>query len=385
MYTEKLFYNDCYLKEFDATVLSCIKSVDYWEIILDKTAFFPEGGGQKADVGYIGDAFILDVQETPGGIIHYSEKEVKPGEKYTCSIDWDVRFSRMQQHSGEHIISGVVHSVYGYDNVGFHMDEDYITIDFNGELNRQQLDEIEDKVNDAIYQNYAISCFFPDEKSLSSLDYRSKLELTENVRLVKIENIDLCACCAPHVSRTGEVGIVKILDFMRHRGGVRLIAKCGRQALLDYRNKYRSVYDISNMLSAKQEEVFSAVERVKNETENIYKDFHSFKINVAEQSKKSLVFNNDVSYIIVDNFDADMMRTVANYGMDKSTLCVVFSGNDGVGYSYVAGSKSLDMKNVAKVINQALSGRGGGRDTMIQGKASSCENDIRKFMSELVL
>ena len=139
------------------------------------------------------------------------------------------------------------------------------------------------------------------------------------------------------------------------------------------------------MLSAKQEEVFSAVERVKNETENIYRDFHSFKINVAEQSKKSLVFNNDVSYIIVDNFDADMMRTVANYGMDKSTLCVVFSGNDGVGYSYVASSKSLDMKNVAKVINQALSGRGGGRDTMIQGKASSCENDIIKFMSELVL
>ena len=140
--TKRLYEENSYIKEFDAIVVSCEKLEKGYKVVLNKTAFFPEGGGQKADVGYIGDAFILDVQETPDGIIHYSENEVKPGEKYTCTIDWDVRFSRMQQHSGEHIISGVVHSVYGYDNVGFHMDEDYITIDFNGELNRQQLDEI---------------------------------------------------------------------------------------------------------------------------------------------------------------------------------------------------------------------------------------------------
>ena len=201
---------------------------------------------------------------------------------------------------------------------------------------------------------------------------------------MKIENIDLCACCAPHVSHTGEVGIVKMLDFMRHRGGVRLIAKCGRQALLDYRNKYRSVYDISNMLSAKQEEVFSAVERVKNETENIYRDFHSFKINVAEQSKKSLVFNNDVSYIIVDNFDADMMREVVNFGAEKTEkYSAVFSGDDNDGYSFVIASKTQDMNILRNELGSKLNGRGGGRDGMIQGKAATTKQNIIDFFKEV--
>ena len=174
----------------------------------------------------------------------------------------------MQNHSGEHIVSGIVNSLYGYDNVGFHMEEDYVTIDFNGELTREQLDEIEDKVNFAIYKNYNINCWFPSEAELSKLDYRSKLELTENIRLVSIENTDLCACCAPHVKNTGEVGIVKILDFKRHRGGIRLVMKAGFKALLDYREKYKSVYDISNILSAKQPEIFNAVERVYNEVDD---------------------------------------------------------------------------------------------------------------------
>lgn len=383
MLTEKLFYNDSYVSKFDATVLSCVKSSDKYYVILDKSAFFFEGGGQKADTGFIGEAVISDVQEINGEIVHFADRELKEGEKYSCSIDWDTRFRRMQQHGGEHIVSGIVHSIYGYDNVGFHMEDDYVTVDFNGELTREQLDEVEDKANEAVFKNYNIKCFFPDESTLKNLDYRSKLELTENVRLVEIENADLCACCAPHLSKTGEIGVIKILDFMRHRGGIRLVMKSGFDAVEDYRNKYRSVYEISNLLSAKQGEITAAVERLQRENEELYREFNNFKKSVAQTARKSLVISGDIAYYIASDFDAEMMRELTNYGMKKAALCLVFSGNDEDGYSYIAGSETMDMKAVAKELNTALQGRGGGRDTMIQGKASATEEQILKYIENV--
>ena len=200
--TSKLYFEDSYIRNFDATVVSCEASGDLFKVVLDKTAFFPEGGGQRPDTGLIDTANVTDVQEIDGVVYHYTDKPLSVGFMCRCSIDWDVRFRRMQNHSGEHIVSGVVHSMYGYDNVGFHMDDDYVTVDFSGELTREQLDEIEDKANEAIYSNYKINCFFPDPSTLDEYDYRSKLELTDNVRLVEIENIDLCACCAPHLRTT---------------------------------------------------------------------------------------------------------------------------------------------------------------------------------------
>ncbi len=383
--TEKLYYKNSYIKDFDATVLGCVKNADIYEILLDKTAFFPEGGGQKSDEGYIGDAFVFDVQETENGIVHYSKTAVNINEEYNCKIDWNLRLRRMQQHSGEHIISGLVHSLYGYDNVGFHMEADSVTIDFNGELDRAQLDDIEDRANKAIYDNLSINCHFPDEKTLKTTDYRSKLELTENVRLVEIENIDLCACCAPHVKRTGEIGVIKILDFMRHRGGVRLVAKSGYDALKDYREKYKNIYEISNLLSAKQNETPSAVERVKKELDEAHRELYNFKLSVAQNVDININSNGNVSYFISNNFDSDMLRTVVNSGMNKTRLCIAFSGSDSEGYSYIAGSLSLDMKNIAKLINTKLFGRGGGRDTMIQGKLSAVKEQITEFLQNIDL
>lgn len=380
MVTEKLFYKDAYISSFDATVLSCVKSSDLYKIILDKTAFFFEGGGQKADTGFIGNAVISDVQELEGEIVHFSDRELKVGDNYSCRIDWNTRFRRMQQHGGEHIVSGIVHSIYGYDNVGFHMEDDYVTVDFNGELTRQQLDEVETKANEAVFNNYNIKCYIPDSEKLKKLDYRSKLELTEDVRLVEIENTDLCACCAPHLNKTGEIGVIKILDFMRHRGGIRLVMKSGLDAVEDYRNKYKSVYEISNLLSAKQGEITSAVERLQKENENLYREFNNFKKSVSQSARKNLIISGDVVYYIASDFDSEMMRELANYGMEKASLCLIFSGNDEIGYSYIAGSTSLDMKEVAKVLNTALQGRGGGRDTMIQGKVSATESEILKFI-----
>ncbi len=381
MITKKLYYNDSYIFKFDATVLSCVKSADCYNIILDKTAFFPEGGGQKADIGTIGNAKIFDVQEINGEILHYSKTPLNVNEKYNCEIDFNVRFHRMQQHSGEHIVSGIVNKLYGYDNVGFHMEESYVTIDFNGELTRQQLDDIEDKANEAIYKNYSVKCYFPDEENLSELNYRSKLELTQNVRLVEIENIDLCACCAPHVNNTGEIGIIKILDFMRHRGGVRLIMKSGYYALCDYRQKYRSVFDISNLLSAKQADVFAAVEKQKTQLEDTDKAFNQYKLSVAKQAKDNLSLCEQIAFYITSGFTNDMMRELTNFAMKKRSLGIVFSGSDDEGYSYIAGSETLDMKNVANSINTCLAGRGGGRDTMVQGKVSATKQQIINFIN----
>lgn len=383
MSTKKLYYENSYLMSFSAEVLSCEAVKDGYKTVLDKTAFFPEGGGQRADNGFIGDAPVTDVQEVDGVIYHFSRKPLTVGESYECSIDWKTRFRRMQQHSGEHIVSGVVHGIYGFDNVGFHMEEDYVTVDFSGELTREQLDEVEEKANEAVYSNFPIKCWHPDEEELKALDYRSKLDLTENVRLVEIENVDLCACCAPHLNSTGEIGLIKILDFMRHRGGVRVVIKSGFDALHDYRCKYKSVYDVSGLLSAKQNEIATAVERLQGELDAVRRELYDFKLSVAQKDKENLVAAGDCTYFITDGYDADMMREIANYGMVKSSLCLVFSGNSSDGYSYIIGSNTLDMKKVAKAVNSALNGRGGGRDTMIQGKVAAEKDKIIEFIDNI--
>lgn len=381
--TEKLYYKSDYIDKFDARVISCEASGDLFKVVLDKTAFFPEGGGQRSDTGRIDNATVSDVRETDGVIYHFVDKALTADKVCQCSVDWSVRYRRMQQHSGEHIVSGIVHSMYGYDNVGFHMDDNYVTVDFSGELTREQLDEIEDKANQAIYSNYKINCFFPDEASLDDYDYRSKLELTENVRLVEIENIDLCACCAPHLKTTGEVGIIKILDFMRHRGGVRIVMKSGADALEDYREKYRSVYEVSGLLSAKQGEITKAVERVLNDNDNIRRELYQFKMSVAENAKNSLIYSNDCAYCIVNGFDADMIREIANFGAEKTVVSFIYSGSDESGYLYMICSHSLDLKRLGKYHNDTLSGRGGGRDSMLQGRCSAKKDDIINFINSL--
>ena len=385
MKTERLYYSDSYIKEFDAIVVSCEKLEKGYKVVLDKTAFFPEGGGQKADTGFIGEAKVTDVQEYDEVIYHFVDKELNASTEYNCKLDWEQRFLRMQSHSGEHIVSGVVHSLYGYDNVGFHMEEDYVTVDFSGELTREQLDEVEEKTNRYIYDNIEIECFFPNEYEIENLDYRSKLDLKEGVRLVRIGEADLCACCAPHVKRTGEIGVVKILDFMRHRGGVRIVMKSGLKAVFDYREKYTSVYDVSVMLSSKQHEIASYVDKKIKENETLQRSFINFKMQIAENDKENLSYIGDTALFITSIYDSDMMRELANFGMTQKELCVILSGNEESGFSYVAGSLNFDLMRFAKHFNSALNGRGGGRGTMIQGKVTATKQDILNYFNSLDL
>ena len=259
--TEKLYYEDAYLHDFTAVVTACEAGKNGFLIELDRTAFFPEGGGQPADTGRVGEAVIRDVHEKEGRILHYADHTLPVGERVSCAIDFEQRRRRMQNHSGEHVFSGTVHRLYGLNNVGFHMGAECMTIDFDGELSEAELTAAESAANEALREDLAVRVFYPSPEELAALEYRSKKELTGQVRLVEIPGVDLCACCAPHVRRTGEIGVIKLLSAERHRGGVRLELLCGLDALDDYRRRQEETGAVSRLLSVPREQIAAAVER----------------------------------------------------------------------------------------------------------------------------
>ena len=382
MKTDLLYYENSYLFDFSATVLSCTKAAKGFEVVLDKTAFFPEGGGQKGDTGTINGVAVTDTQIKDGIVIHFCKNAVECGAA-ECSVNGKQRFARMQIHTGEHVVSGIAHSLYGCENVGFHMDDECAVIDFDRELSDEELDTVEEKANEAIWSNYAVKAYFPNEDELKSLDYRSKLELTENVRIVSIENTDICACCAPHVHTTGEVGVVKIIDRLRHRGGIRFTIKCGKSAYEDYRNKHNYCAETGAALSVKPEAIAARVNKLLEDGDAVRREFNSFKMSVAAASAERMVRTGSDAYFITDSFDADMMRELVNLTVDGVRLSAVFSGSDENGYSYIAASKSMDSRDISALINSPLNGRGGGRDGMVQGKAACTKEQIVKFFSEI--
>lgn len=382
MITEKLYDKDSHRRSFTAKVLDCRKKKNGYEVILDRTAFFPEGGGQPADTGTIGDTRVTDVQIINNEIVHYTDKPLNKSDDVSCEINWEQRFRRMQNHSGEHIVSGIVHTLYGYENVGFHMGDD-ITVDFSGELTREQLLEIERKANEAIYKNVKFTCEYPDEETLKTLNYRSKLELTENIRIVTIEGYDVCACCAPHVYSAGEIGIIKILDFIRHRGGIRIHMLCGKDALEDYEIKYGNLRSVATALCAKQNETANAFEKFNEEHGALKAELAALKRELA-QIKASSIENTDECILLFES-DADMndLRKLVLNGAEKTTkLCAGFSGNDKTGYRFVIASKSIDLREKSKEITSALNGKGGGSSELLQGSAAASKAEIEKYFKE---
>ena len=243
--TDKLYEEDAYLREFEAEVTGCVPAEGGWLVTLDRTAFYPEGGGQPADTGTLGGARVLDVHEQEGEILHTTDAPLPVGDRTAGAIDWEARFSRMQQHTGEHIVSGVIHRLFGLDNVGFHMGRDAVTIDLNGELTADDLTRVERLANEAVWENLPVGVEYPAPEALAALDYRSKKELTGRVRIVTVPGSDVCACCGTHVRRTGEIGVIKLLTSQRYKGGVRVWLLCGDRALTDYNEKNAQAYAVS--------------------------------------------------------------------------------------------------------------------------------------------
>lgn len=379
--TEKLYYKDSFIHEFDAAVLECREGKKGWEIVLERTAFFPEGGGQSADTGYIGEAYISDVHERGGEILHYSDRPLEAGRSYPCRIDFEQRLRRMQNHSGEHIVSGLSHQLYGVENVGFHMGAESMTIDFDKELTWEELERVETLANEKIRENIPVLCRFPDEEELKSLEYRSKLELTENVRIVEMEGVDRCACCAPHVKSTGQVGSIKLLDSMRHRGGVRVTLICGMDALDNYRLCQTSAVEAARMLSVKRHELPAAVERLLSEQTAKKERISALGMALAKKTAESYSESDGNICCFEDVLDEIALRELVNMLSEKCAgYAAAFSGSDAEGYRYIIGSRHVDLRKAAKEINAGIGGRGGGSCEMIQGRASLSRREIEKFI-----
>ena len=379
--TTRLYYIDSHQFEFTATVLSCTENKNRWEVVLDETAFFPEGGGQPADTGVLGLVSVTDVHEQDGTVFHYCDGPLEPGAEVTGRLDREQRLRRMQNHSGEHILSGTAHRLYECENVGFHMGESSMVIDFDRELTREDLLCLETEANEAVRANLPVRTFYPSDEELKVLEYRSKKELQGDVRIVEIPGVDRCACCAPHVNCTGEVGLIKILEAERHRGGVRLQVICGMQALEEVRKRQQSVTEISALLSAKRDEVVPAVQRLLQERDGLKEKnaalaMELVKFRAAQQP------DTDGNICLFETIpDEIAVRELVNLLMEKckGIAAVFFPGAEG-SLRYIIGSRTVDLRRASRDINTGIGGRGGGRPEMIQGSASARQDEIEAFL-----
>ena len=393
MKTTRLFDQNSHLYTFTASVLSAEagKAPDTLSVVLDATAFFPEGGGQYPDKGSLAGCPVTDVQEKNGVITHTVSLSHLNGEPHPFAegatvqgeLDAPTRFARMQNHSGEHIISGIVHRLYGYKNVGFHLGDGDVTLDFNGVLTRDQLDAIEEEANAIVVANLPVKAYYPDPAELSTLTYRAKLDLTEGVRIVRIGTEDapkdLCACCAPHVDCTGEIGLIKLLDFIHYKGGVRIHMLCGSWALADYRRRYTAVASMAAAMSVKQEEVTVGFDRLRAEVEEKKQTISALRAKLEAYTLAAIPPTEGSLCLFDEGMDALEMRRLLNAAAGKcGKLCGVFSGNDESGYRYVIGrgDASIDLKKMVKEINTALSAKGGGSSEMLQGSCTAKRAEI---------
>ncbi|MBR6106545.1 MAG: hypothetical protein IKQ39_00910 [Oscillospiraceae bacterium] len=387
--TKKLYDNNSYLREFSAKVLSCEPLADAkkrkdgaaFGIVLDQTAFFPEGGGQTADTGNLGNAVVSDVQEKDGVIVHCTDVPLEPGIEIQGVLNWEQRFRKMQNHTGEHLISGIVHSQFGYDNVGFHLGTDGVTVDFSGVLTAAELEFVEYIANRVVGLNVPVTVSYPTPEECAAMEYRSKLDLTENIRIVTIEGWDVCACCAPHVSETGAVGGIKILSSESWKGGVRIRMLCGLDALEDYQKRLENTARISNLLSCKQLESADAVERLLKNLAAEREEAAKLRRTLVEIKSAGLAETDGNLVIFDDMLDNNSLRNLVNAGVVRcGGVCAAFQGNDADGYRYIISSQHTALRAWAKDFNSALNGRGGGSDEMIQGTVKASEAAIRAYL-----
>lgn len=386
MTTTRLFDNDAYKSEGYSMVFSCEKvvhnNIDCYALVLDSTIFFPEEGGQTPDKGFIDSSEVLDVQVDNGVITHYVTEAFTVGQTVFMSLDMFHRFSNMQQHSGEHIFSGLVNTLFGYSNVGFHLSDNSVTMDFDGVLTTDDLALIEQKVNEAISKNIEISAVYYNSEELKDISYRSKKELSGSVRIVTIPGYDSCACCAPHVRRTGEIGMLKIIHAQNYKGGVRVNILCGFRALNYFRESLSVIDSLTSCLTTGRENLLESVEKLKTENLSL-----SSKLLNAKQDllKKDLsAISSEVNDVILfrEKTDSLIMRNAVNFLTEHhSGVCGFFSGSDEQGYSYILASKEADVRETSKKLNEAFNAKGGGKPQMVQGSVSAAKGDIMSVLN----
>ncbi len=381
--TLELYYESAYIKEFDATVISCSKGGDgSFFVCLDKTAFFPEQGGQSCDKGVIIDDSgaehaVTYVSIKDGVITHVLDSSLPEGTTVHGKIDFDHRFSNMQQHTGEHIFSGIVNSRFGYDNVGFHLSDNEVTMDYNGQLTTDQIKEVECLVNEAIWANIEVICSFPSDEEFSAIDYRSKKELTGAVRIVTIPGYDVCACCAPHVLRTGEIGLLKVVKSQNYKGGTRVSILCGKRALEYISMEHGIVDDLVRIFTTSQDNIISSVEKLKGDLSDCKGQMVELQNRLLDYEIKEVDCNLKSVFLVKEaSLDQNVIRKTVNLlSGSHEGFCGVFVGDDKKGYRYIiaSGTENKDARQLQKMLTQEFGAKGGGNSPMIQGSLSGID------------
>lgn len=378
MDTVKLYYENAYTQDFTAVVQSCEAVKNGFAVTLDRTAFYPEGGGQPADQGTLGEARVLDVHEKDGVVTHLCDRALSVGAEVGGHIDWARRFDHMQQHSGEHIISGLLCSTFHCDNVGFHMGADVVTIDYNAPITWEQALEVERRANAYIWADHPIRIWYPSAEELAALPYRSKKELTGAVRITEFPGADRCACCGTHVSSSGQVGLLKLLSCQKFRDGVRLELLCGQRALDCLAAGWEQARQIGQALSVKPQSAFAAVSRLQEELLSLKEK--AARLEEADFAHTAAQYRGAGSVLhIAEPLDGDGARRLCDaIAKAAGGRCAVFAGQDG-DYRYAVIESGGDLRQFIKDMNTALHGRGGGRDGFAQGSAACTAEEVRAF------
>ncbi|MBQ9991536.1 MAG: hypothetical protein IJP31_11465 [Lachnospiraceae bacterium] len=380
--TIRLFDRDGYARSFTSKVISCEALEEgSFRIVLEETLFFPEEGGQSSDRGKLNEVRVKDVQSDAGVIYHYTDRALEEGETVQGEIDWEHRFSHMQQHTGEHIFSGTVNRLFGLNNVGFHLSDQIVTMDFDGVLTMEELETVEWEVNRAIAENVEIRVSYPSHKELETLEYRSKIEIEGQVRIITIPGHDVCACCAPHVKRTGEIGMLKIMTVQNHKGGIRVSILCGFRALRAFREKTKIISTLTNMLSTSQENLPIQIEKQKNRIYALKGELGLAKQKLMEyrieklspDQANVLLFESDLETVVVRN-------TVNALVKKHDGICGIFVKKEDGGYQYILGSKNVNCKEIAALLREKLAAKGGGSEAMIQGSVEASREEIEKVL-----
>ena len=384
MEVKKLYYADSHLRSFEAVVTGCTEVKDGWAVTLEATAFYPTGGGQNCDLGTLGDANVLDVKEQGEDILHLCDRAIPVGSLVTGTIDWARRFDHMQQHSGEHIVSGLVHGKYGYHNVGFHMGEHLVTIDFDGPLTWEQLMQIENETNAIIWENRPVKCWYPSEEALAEIPYRSKKRIPWPVRIVEFPGADICACCGTQVKYTGEVGLVKFVSCVKFKEGVRIEMASGGRALRLLQNVFEQNREVSQTFSAKILETGAAAKKFNEQLAQ--EKFRAVGLQRKVFASIAATYaGQPVAVHFEEGLTPGQVRELADAVAEQAELAVVLSGSDETGYAICMISKSRDTRALGKEVNTALNGRGGGKPGAFQGSLQATREQILAFFKEQTL
>lgn len=379
MSTRKLYYEDSHCRAFRARVTGCAAADGGYEITLDATCFYPEGGGQAADTGRLGGVRVLDTRERGEDVVHLCASPLAVGSTVEGEIDWEPRFLRMQLHSGEHIVSGILHRRYGVSNTGFHMGAERTVIDFDGVIPPEALPEIEAEANRAVWQNIPLHIWYPSPEELPGVPYRSKKALPWPVRIVEIPGYDICACCGTHVDATGEIGLIKLYSSVPFRGGSRIEMSCGSQALAYLNRVLEQAAAASHVFSVPADQVGGAAESFAAQTA-------ALKYRMVELQRRLFAMTaaqcagQGNTLLLEPGLDSVGIRELADAVADVcGGTAAVFSGADGSGYGYCLADRQSDLRPLGREMTAALQGRGGGKPNFQQGRITADECAIRTF------